>query len=846
LTLPIAEKSTDSYFLMKRPALYIAIAYSLGILSSSYFKFSILFALVFTAAFIITALVFSKKNFVSHASLYLGIFFFGIVHLENSCLLPANHVSNFLEDQPKRILLKGSVANDPEIGKTHYKKEKTSFTLTVNSISRRAGFRLRQGFGGQVNLPYGWQDATGMAKVDVYSDRRMPISYGDEIILKGVLQEPHGLRNPGLFDYSKYLKMKNIYAVLKVKGAHSVKIIGRGHLNPLKKVGFRIRHWIRDSLDEHFRQPFNGFLKDILIGDRTGLNKTLEGEFIKTGTVHILSISGLHIALIAGIFLFLFRIFTIPKKPAFILAIICLIFYSYAAGASPPIIRSTIMFSLIAFGFILMRDNDILNSLSIAAILILLVNPKELFDPGFQLSFLSVGAIVIISPKIQKLFAPGVVKGAALAKRTIADRIKVYLTTALSVSIAAWLGTWPFVSLYFNIASPIALIANLIIIPISSLILGLSIFFLSIAPISNLFAHLAANVICMSGRSLFIINHILSETPFSYFRTPSPSGAFIILYYAFLFLLCSPKRIVFGNMHIGKTRLFSVLLFFLNILCWNSVLDINLNKNHLKATFFDVGQGDSALIEFPGKQTLLIDAGTGSTNGEEFDIGKEVLAPYLWNNGISTIDAAVVTHFHKDHSGGMPYVLKNFKVGTVITNSSSPRDNASYDEFKNIVTTKRIRHLIAGEGDSIKGFDSADIYVLNPPFGKSIADTNENSLVMKIVYRGATIIFCGDVSGDAIARLCRYSSFLKSDVLKVPHHGGNLGNMAMVKNFFKKISPKISVISVGRLNHAVPSKETLDIITSLNSISYETKNYGAIEIVMAQDSLAVSPTIKQN
>ena len=154
MTLPIAEKSTDSYFLMKRPALYIAIAYSLGILSSSYFKFSILFALVFTAAFIITALVFSKKNFVSHASLYLGIFFFGIVHLENSCLLPANHVSNFLEDQPKRILLKGSVANDPEIGKTHYKKEKTSFTLTVNSISRRAGFRLRQGFGGQVNLPY--------------------------------------------------------------------------------------------------------------------------------------------------------------------------------------------------------------------------------------------------------------------------------------------------------------------------------------------------------------------------------------------------------------------------------------------------------------------------------------------------------------------------------------------------------------------------------------------------------------------------------------------------------------------------------------------------------------------
>lgn len=804
---------------MKRPFLYILIPFCFGIAISHLLKLPLATLLLTFIFFAIAAVVASKNNRISSLSLYLAIFFLGMAFYCHSLILPSSHIANLTTDEPVRILLRGTVADDPIVSDTPYGTKKIRFTLNSNFAK----------------VDDKWKIVTGLVSVSISSKNDRRYQYGDELLLDGMLSKPHSLRNPGLFNYANYLAIKEIYSYIRVKDSRLVKIIGHGRTNWLMASSYKIRDRLNDILDKRFKMPYGGFLKSIITGERMGLGEEIEDDFIKTGTVHVIAISGLQVGLIAGIVLAIFGLLRIPKRINLVLTLIMLLFYSLMTGANPPIMRAVIMFFIFVAGYLINRDADILNSLSLAALIILLWNPKELFDPSFQLSFISIAGTILLCPVIDTFL--GIPDA---FKMPVGSKVRLYFLKSISVSIAAWLASWPLVAAYFNIVSPVSVVANLIVIPALFALSAASFLFFAANFLSPFLGGMVSGIVSRIEQILFAINHVLAQLPLAYFRMKAPGKIFLVIYYFFLlWLFIFPDPLLFKRLKIYKKHAVIIFLVALNIFAYSEIYSI-FRKN-LAITFLDVGQGDSAFIELPGRGNILIDGGSGGED-EKFDIGKSVVAPYLWNRGVRVIDAVIATHFHEDHIGGIIYVLENFKVGCVIDNGALSVGNKIHDRYMRLIKEKRIRHLTVGEGDTIEIFRGIKLSVLNPPKGEGLADSNEDSLSIKLTYKNFSCLFCGDMKSNSLDRLLSYGKFLESDVIKIPHHGGSPGNKISSRKFFERVSPKISIISVGMVNsYNMPSPEVLNIITSLNSICYSTKDYGAIQIFADSNGYEILP-----
>jgi len=840
---------------MNPPIIYFAISLSLGIAASYYINIPITFLFIIGLVLVSASFLFLKHRVYSHIAIYLAIFFLGMVCYEASNILPMDHISRITPQGGERVFLKGAIIDDPVLSATSYGAEKASYILNIDSLKKTGP----------------WQKASGLVKVDVYSRQaRRHFYYGQEVILEGDISKAHGLKNPGLFDYARYLAANNIYSMLKVGDRYIVKDMGHSRADLLRNMAYALRHKIKVRIDRYFDRASadNGFLSAIIVGDRSNLKKSINEDFIKTGTVHILSISGSHVGLVACILIFIFASARIPRKINLALTMPCLLFYSFVVGLCPPIVRSTMMYCIFALGCIMDREGDLLNSLALSAFIMLLYNPKQLFDPSFQLSFGSLAGIFILTKKMDGLFAFGPstapkpwAKGAAQGqprasyglqagarrgvdkhkKSSVPDKIRFFVLEGISISVAAWIGVGPIVSFYFNIASPISIIANLIIVPAALLAMVASFIFLLVSAFAGFLAGYFAISIHVLDQLIFRVNHILSLLPFSYFRTPAPSPVFFAVYYVVI-----SAWIFWPKMKDSfKRGMLIAALIMANIFVW--MPNFKKPESTVNLTFLDVGQGDSTYIELPETGNILIDGGSGQDE-ERFDTGKSVIAPYLWNRHINKVDAVIVTHFHEDHLGGIIYILNNFKVGCVIDNGAIPKlDNRIYAIYRKIINEKNIRHIVVRQGDVITLHREAQLFILNPARDMELEDSNENSLLIKLVYKNSGVLLCGDINDNAMDRLIKYRDFLRSDIIKVPHHGGHLGTRDVVNNFFEAVLPKVSVISVGAANRfGMPSQETLGLINDTGSNIYQTKDAGAVTVSLKENAFTVNTVCGRN
>lgn len=727
----------------------------------------------------------------------------GLLSYQNSLIFKKNDIVYFTPTEKKAVILKGIIISQPEEKITQYKNKRLSFILKALEIK----------------IQDEWFSITGLAKVNIYKPKQN-LEYGDEINLEGQIYSPRPPSNPGQFNYKQYLQREGIHTLFTVNKNNQIILLARNQANPLINFVLKIKNNLNHLIDKYLSPPESLVLQALLLGSRREIPDYLEDKFIQTGTVHILSVSGLHVALLCFILIIFFKAVNLHRKVYLILTIVLLICYCLLTGARPPIVRSTIMVEIVLFGFLFLREPDIFNSLALAALIILIKNPQELFDIGFQLSFLAVFSIVYFSPRIEEfLNPPSIIDKIKPEKITLAKRLKGFFIKSLSVSLAAWLGTLILIIYYFNIFSPVTILANLGIVPLVTLIMASGFTFLIFGFLFPPLALIFSSAVGVLLKILLVSVNFFSNLPFAFLRIPSISIFGVVLYFCILFLAVNYKKL---RLSLGK--LFIILIIVLNFLIWLQFFKPREQK--LKISFLDVGRCDALFIEFPGRGNMLIDGGSGGEN----DKGRWVISPFLWHKGINKIDALVLTHPHADHVGGLATAINNFDINYAFDNGQS-LDSWAYKNYILALKKKNIPRQILRVGHEIRGYPEIKILVLNPPLKLlkgTLSDENDNSVVLKIIYKQISFLLCADIEEEGIKQILNLEQNLNSTFIKIPHHGSDQKEIENI--FLEKVNPQAAIITITQHENNLPAPNVIEALRKIGATIYSTGASGAITI----------------
>jgi competence protein ComEC len=605
------------------------------------------------------------------------------------------------------------------------------------------------------------------------------LEIGDHVRICGYLESLPGARNPGEFDYGRYLSLNGIQGFVTVRDTNSISLLSRSDSFSFSDLAGRAQKNIYKVFDRYHGKGEASFLKGVVFGYRGDLSAEVKQAFMDTGTIHILAVSGSNVVVVALIFYSLVGFFRVSSRAATALTLVGLLWYMVITGLSPSVIRATIMAGAILLGNVLGRKGDIYNSLAFAALIMLIWDPLYLLDVGFQLSFAAVLSIVYFYPKLEPLI--GRLPGKFFHLKLVDSTLKLF-----AVSVAAQLGTLPFTAYYFGRVSLISVLANLIVVPVSGLNTLLGFGTLGATYISGWCAscYAALNDLFVSLLLKFVMWS--ASVPFAYVETLGTGATLSVMYYAAvaaLFNVHNPRVIV---------RAVCGLLLAANLSMYASVL--GHSEKALMVTAIDVGQGDALLLEFPNGQRVLMD--TGPTYGQA-DVGQKIIAPYLKRRGIQSLDAILLSHPHDDHIGGCVSLLRMISVGSLIVADTAPVTK-SYAALLEVARERGIPIQIVRAGERLQFDASTRIFVLYPGSVLAEGDLNNRSLVLKVCYGKTSMILTGDAGHEVEGQLqhtCRV--LLASDVLKVAHHGASTSSG---EGFLRSVRPSLAVISVGRLN----------------------------------------------
>jgi competence protein ComEC len=460
------------------------------------------------------------------------------------------------------------------------------------------------------------------------------------------------------------------------------------------------------------------------------------------------------------------------------------------------------------------RKTDFYNTLALSAIIILLIDSKQLLQPGFQLSYAAVFSLVYLYPKVYAMrrflpFALG-------RKRWISA-----CAAAVSVSLSAGIGTLPFTSVYFGKISLVSFAANIIVVPLSNLILAAGMLTIGVSYFSSWLASVYAAATSFLTSCLLTTVSFFGDLPFAYLNSHFTVWSSLAFYGAIGFLVKSSRR---------ETRTRSIIALLVAVDLWLYV-ELLEKPRPLRVTFIDVGQGDGALVELPDGRSILIDAGPESSSG---NAGVRFIEPYLRRQGIRRLDDIVLSHPHSDHLGGIPYLLRHFAVGRV-DDAGSWAHSVLFRDYLHCIDSIGVPRKVLGGGSRMEGFDGIRLYVMHPSSGFIPQDTtirsnlNNQSLVLKLVYGRSSLLFAGDAEKEAEDRMIDiYGSFLKSGVLKTAHHGSLTSSS---DRFLDLVKPAVAVVSVGARNKFhLPSATVLKRLSDHGARYYRTDESGAVVI----------------
>lgn len=767
--------------------------------------------------------------------------------------LPADHIRHFAGRQKWKIT--GVVTNAPV-----NRSDRCRFILQTQFLEK-SGKRI---------------SATGLLRVTVLFENS-EILAGDRLSFTARIKAIRNFANPGGFNYQRYMAYRRVWVScytrqgqLRVLEHQTAGHAAGGIIAPLRR---RIATWIDNAALINDIEPVRAILKALLIGDRQSISTQLRHDFNRVGAGHLLAISGLHVGIVAAAAFFLFRWILAhinfflwrgwTAGAAAVLTLIPVLAYGMLSGMSASTQRAVIMVTVFMAALMVGRQNDLMNTIAWAALLILIVFPPALFSVSFQLSFAAVFWIVcgLQQPHIKRTMA-------ALKPRPILAR----LFSLIAVSLLAVLGTLPLVMYYFNQVSLAGPLANVALVPLmgfAAVPLGLG--GIALLPLAQTGALVLLNLSAMAVAAGHFVIVSVAQFPFAALTTVTPSLVEIAVYYILLGALMAvfpdaspstdtlPERAGPGNRMATGTfcaddtpalpirrlaaaaALLALLVLAADVGYW---VHARYWRQDLRVTVLDVGQGSAALVELPRGRVMMVDGG-GFSGKSVFDVGQQLLAPVLRRRKILTVDTLVLSHPNSDHLNGLLYIAEHFHVKRVLSNGEGQKTR-SYARFLRIIAEQGIGMPVLDSSCREQRINGAVVRILSPPddflkrrLTQHWRTVNNNSVVVKICLDEISFLFPADIEHRMEKELVkRWGPALKSTVLLAPHHGSRTSSSTA---FLKAVAPRIVVVSCGYGNRfGFPHGQVLERYRRLGATVFTTASNGAVNLKTDGHKLAIN------
>jgi competence protein ComEC len=886
-----AEKQTDR---MRSPLLLMAASFALGVflVGSAHANWFMLGALPTSVGLCLVAGLLVLRAGWERVSLLLALLGFLAAGASAGCLFehrfPPNHVSNLAAqgiDLQDPIRLQGRVISTPI---------RTAYGVQFDLEAEHPEGRERAyNLSGKVRLRLQASEHPELAAVL----DSLRLQYGDRVQALVSLRKPRTYQNPGSFNFRRWMEStEDIYWVGTIKNPLLVEKLPRSSHSGLWTLIERIRDRLLQAIDDLYprwsRQGRCGtVLKAVLLGDRSSLDSETIENFRKTALYHLLVIAGLHVGLLVLLASALLRLFPLGERSRSLIVLALLAFYSVLVEQRPPTLRATLMISLYLLARLLYRGHSILNSIGLAALILLLFRPAWLFESGFQLSFSAALLIAGLAAPIVdratepyrralgnldeitldarlapqqaqfrldlraligklKMWFPFLGRHAALARAIVTGPARLVLWTAniLLFSAVLQVGLMLPMATTFHRVALAGIGLNALAIPLMTLLLALAVPTVLLAALLPALAAWPAKALTLVMAGLFALTDLPRLPAWLSFRVPNPP--LWVSYGLALSILVVAVTLGTGTGTPWRAptnwtfRLSLAALALMTALLAIHPFSPRLPSGILEITALDCGQGDSLFLVLPDKTTMLVDA-SGSRNrstsegafqGRLWDPGEDIVSPYLWSRGIKRIDIVVLSHPHEDHLGGLFAVFRNFPVREFWHAANPPIP--AYASLLERVRQKGGAERTLAAGDELER-GGAIVRVLWPARSRqpSALPSNDDSLVLRLSYQGESVLLTGDISSEVEQALLAAGEPLASQVLKVAHHGSNSSSSA---GFLARVNPRLALITGGAGGFGnLPSPETLARLRGRGIRVFRTDLDGATTVEMS-DNLPVT------